>query len=140
MKKEKNRNLAIKVLYVLVWSAGLLAATFPLFYVGSMDFAFQSNHGNDALKTYIFPFVMSMLIFLIDVVYSTVCEGRKGCYKDVALSWILFGGYMLFFVLSLFWGKWLFFILGWLCLTLLKLIKTEAVPDSTYPIVSEVNE
>lgn len=135
-----NKDLFIKVLYVLVWSAGLLFATFPLFYMGGMDFSFQENLTNKVLLGYIFPFITSMLIFLIDIIYTTICEGRKGGYKDVPLSWMLLGGYLLCFVFSLFMGKWIFFIIGWLCLTGLKLIKTESLPCVAYQKVSVVEE
>jgi len=135
-----NKDLIIKVLYVLVWSLGLMFATFPNLISGEMKFDFQNNLNNDAVMKYIFPFIMAMAIYLIDVLYVSMAEERSGNYKGVTLSWALLGGFLLFFVFSLLGGKCLFFVLGWLCLTALKFIKTDTLPPAVYPTVSIVEE
>lgn len=135
-----NKDLIIKVLYVLVWSLGLMFATFPKLISGEMKFDFQNNLNNDAVMKYIFPFIMAMAIYLIDVLYVSMAEERSGNYKGVTLSWALIGGFLLFFVFSLLGGKSLFFVLGWLCLTALKFIKTDTLPPAVYPTVSIVEE
>ena len=135
-----NKDLIIKVLYVLVWSLGLMFATFPNLISGEMKFDFQNNLNNDAVMKYIFPFILAMAIYLIDVLYVSMAEERSGNYKGVTLSWALLGGFLLFFVFSLLGGKSLFFVLGWLCLTALKFIKTDTLPPAVYPTVSIVEE
>ena len=147
-----NNDLIINVLYVLVWSLGLMFATFPNLISGEMKFDFQNNLNNDAVMKYIFPFIMAMAIYLIDVLYVSMAEERSGNYKGVTLSWALLGGFLLFFVFSLLGGfilffvfsllggKCLFFVLGWLCLTALKFIKTDTLPPAVYPTVSIVVE
>lgn len=135
-----NKELIIKILYVLIWSLGLMFATFPYLISGEMKFDFQNNLDNDTLMKYIFPFIMAMAIYLIDVLYVSMAEERSGNYKGVTVSWALLGGFLLFFVFSLLGGKCLFFILGWLCLSALKFIKTDMLPPAVYPTVSIVEE
>lgn len=134
MKKDSIKGLIIKIIYVLFWSVSLLFATFPLFFMGEMKFDFQNDLKPEALLSYIFPFIMSMVIFLLDVIYGFIIEGRREQYKNIVPSLVFVTLYLLCFIFSLYMGKWIFFLSGWLCLTMLKMIKTEDLPDSvTYP-------
>ena len=133
--------MIIKWIYVLVWSLGLLYASFSDFFVGEMNWTFQETMNNDAKETYIFPYIMAMLLFLIDTIYAFVLEKYSGKESRTIETLIGLAAFLFCFLMSLSYGKWVFFIVGWVVLTLIKLIKTDFGKESDIiPQVTRVKE
>lgn len=123
--------------YIICWSLGLLFATFSHFFDGEMSFDFSKMTLRDACNTYIFPFVMAMLLFLVDVIYGYVKEMIYGHYTHVIGVITFLVLYLLGFVLSVSVenpnaarGC---FIVSWLCLSVMKLLKTDLYNTKIVP-------
>ncbi len=123
--------------YIISWSIGLLYATFPHFFDGRMSFDLRNMSLVDACESYIFPFVMAMILFLVDVVYGYIkemCDGQYTHVIGVILFLILF---LLGFVLSLSVQNptiaCVCFIISWICLSVMKFLKTDLYDVKKYP-------
>lgn len=111
-----------------MWSLGLFVATFYSIIGKDSAFDFNGKLLLDVASTHIFPMIMAMTLYLLDVIYNALLV--KINYSIVI--WIL-GTIIVFlggFVASLminnnFWG-WFFFCIAWLSLTVLKFVTTEA--------------
>lgn len=110
-------------------------ATFPGLFDGSLFFPFQEELSVDTevidikiyngLKDYIQLYVITMSIFLFDIVYNFI----KGSHNYATL---IIGGviaFLLCLVFSLSYGGVLFFILGWGILTTMKFFTTETISN-----------
>lgn len=123
--------------YIFSWSIGLLYATFPHFFGGEMSFDFRNQTLSDACDAYIFPFVMAMVLFLIDVIYGYIKEMIDGHYTHVVGVIAFLVLFLIGFVLSLSVSdpsvaRWCF-IISWVCLSFMKLLKTDLYGDKRLP-------
>lgn len=127
--KNNIKRLIVKIIYVLIWSLGLLYASFPKFFMKGNDgisWGFQETMNNVTKTDYIFPYIMAMLLFLIDVIYSFILEKWRGKESRIIETLIGVSAFMFCFIMSLSYGKWVFFIIGWVCLTAIKFLKTDS--------------
>lgn len=84
---------------------------------------------------------MAMLLFLIDTIYAFVLEKYSGKESRTIETLIGLAAFLFCFLMSLSYGKWVFFIVGWVVLTLIKLIKTDFGKESDIiPQVTRVKE
>lgn len=143
------KRLISSILYTAVWSIGLLYASFPGFFSKKgLDWSFQTVISGDidsscipvsVMPDYIFPYIMAMLLFLVDVIYSCVLDKLNGKESRIIAVLAGYAGFTLCFLLSLSRGKGVFFILGWSCLTIVKLLKT--IPKESLRVrVSRIDE
>lgn len=127
--KSKNKRLIVKIIYVMIWSLGLLYASFPKFFLkgkNGLSWEFQETMDNVTKTEYIFPYIMAMLLFLIDVIYSFILEKWRGKENRIIETLIGVSAFMFCFIMSLSYGEWIFFIIGWFCLTIIKFLKTDS--------------
>lgn len=127
--KNNIKRLIVKIIYVLIWSLGLLYASFPKFFMKGNDgisWGFQETMNNVTKTDYIFPYIMAMLLFLIDAIYSFILEKWRGKESRIIETLIGVSAFMFCFIMSLSYGKWVFFIIGWVCLTAIKFLKTDS--------------
>lgn len=121
-----------KIIYVLFWSGGLLWATFPDLFKGEMDFDFQAMTGVGFFKSYIFPLLMALLLYMFDVIYAFHLENGRGVPTRVIPVFILTAGFLLCFILSVACectiSAAIFFFLAWACLIGMKFFKTAVQP------------
>lgn len=123
--------------YIISWSVGLLYATFPHFFDGKMSFDLRNMTMTEACDTYIFPFVMAMVLFLIDVIYGYIKEMICGHYSHVigVISFLVL--FLLGFILSISVKDpataRICFILSWVCLSVMKFMKTELYFEQKFP-------
>lgn len=126
-----------KLIYCALWSVALFVSTF--YSIIGKEFVFDDKLLLDVAKSHIFPMVMAMTLYLVDIMYSL---SIKKSNNDNIILWIL-GTIIVFmcsFVVSLlvntnFWG-WTLFIVAWLSLTSLKFVTTEDEESIPY-IISE---
>jgi len=116
---------------------GLLYATFPHFFDGKMSFDFRNKTLGEACDAYIFPFVMAMVLFLIDVIYGYIKETIDGHYTHVVGVIVFLVLFLLGFVLSVSLenpnlSRWCF-IVSWICLSVMKFLKTDLYDLEKYP-------
>lgn len=109
-----------KILYVVFWSSGLFVATFYAFF-GEFSFANMKDvTAFDMTKNYLLPLFTAMALFLLDAQYVMFTEGRQitASYSACFILFIL-ATVASILVNNSFLG-WLFFILAWIALTILK--------------------
>ena len=137
-----DRRTWVKTLYVVVWSVALLYASFPgVFTANGFDWNFQSNLTNDVKPHYIFPYILAMALFLIDAIYAFALEANKGKQDNIIPVLIGVVAFMFCFLMSLSGGECVFFLIGWISLTVVKWIKTEPSDyGAIVPTVTEVLE
>ena len=131
LKGYIKRLTSRQLWYVVVWSVCLFFATFYCEFDTQTGIGFAFNKmkdmcGMDLIKHYQFPLFIAMAIFLIDVAYELSSYGQRPSlmfYKCFIICFITFVFAITFSVLynSLFCG-WLFFILSWVALSVLKLV------------------
>lgn len=133
-----------KLIYTLFWSILLLYATFPGLFDGSLSFSFQEKLDTgiavvdaklySGLKGYIKLYVITMSIFLFDIVYNFIKGSRN--YAALIIGGVI--AFLLCLVFSLSFGGAGFFLLGWVILTTMKFFTTEAISNEMqYNIVPE---
>lgn len=130
--------MAKKLIYCILWSIALFVSTF--YSIIGKEFVFDGKLLLDVAQSHIFPMVMAMTLYLVDVMYSL---SIKKSNNDNIILWIL-GTIIVFmcsFVVSLlintnFWG-WTLFIIAWLSLTTLKFVTTEDKESVPYIITED---
>lgn len=129
----------MKYIYCLLWSIGLFVATFYGLLVQENVFDFTDKELLSVAQSHIFPMVMAMALFLLDVLYGSIIRGEN----DRLVFWTLLMviAFMVTFVLSLLVNHnvsgWTFFVLAWLSLTILKFKTTDGGKKPCPHIVSE---
>lgn len=136
-------HMLYRVGYIVSWSLGLLYATFPHFFDGEMKFDIRSKTMGEACDDYIFPFVMAMVLFLIDVNYGYIKEKLDGQYTNVIGVTSCLIVFLLGFVLSIylvdpFFAK-MCFIISWVSLSVMKFLKTDLCVAKKYSEVVKVS-
>lgn len=129
-----------KIIYCTLWSIGLFVSTFYSIICKEQSFAFDGKMLVDVASSHIFPMIMAMTLYLLDVMYSL---SIKKSYNDSLIQWIL-GTIIIFmgcFVTSLLvnnniWG-WFFFCIAWLSLTVLKFQTTDNKESVPYIITED---
>lgn len=91
----------------------------------------------EACESYIFPFIMAMILFLVDVVYGYIkdmCDGQYTHVIGVIVFLILF---LLGFVFSVSVQNQntarVCFIISWVSLSVMKFLKTDLYDVKKYP-------
>ena len=133
-----------RITYIFSWSLGLLFATFPHLFDGGMTFDYRDMLLSEACDKYIFPFIMAMILFLIDVVYGYVKEIPSREYTHVISVIVFLILFLLTFVLSVyvsdpFWACGCF-IISWVCLSFMKFLKTEVYETTSYPDATTIDD
>lgn len=127
-----------KITYCTLWSVALFVSTFYSIIGKESVFTFDGKLLLDVTATHIFPMIMAMTLYLLDVTYSAIL-GKVG---NNLVIWVLTTviAFMGCFVASLMvnenlWG-WCAFCMAWMSLTILKFVTTEG-EDTTPYIISE---
>lgn len=129
----------MKYLYCAMWSIGLFVATFYGLLGQENVFDFTGKGLLPVAQSHIFPMVMAMALFLLDVLYGSITKGES----DRLVFWTLLMviTFMVTFVLSLLVNHnvagWILFVLAWISLTILKVKTTDGGKKLCPHIVSE---
>lgn len=126
-----------KLTYCMMWSVGLFFATFYSVFGQADFFLFADKKSLEVAQCYIMPLVMAMDLYLWDVLYNVTLKGRLD-YSTA--KWVFVGviAFLTFFAFSLIgnnvWAGWIFFILSWLSLTMIKVATTDSLEVKVYKI------
>lgn len=128
-----------KTVYCALWSIALFVATFYSIIGQESAFVFDGKSLREVALSHIFPMIMAMTLYLVDVTYSALL----GKITNNLVIWVLItvivfmGGFVAsILVNNNFWG-WSLFGVAWLSLTVLKFVTTEDKVESTPYIISE---
>lgn len=129
-----------KFVYCIIWSVALFISTFySLFDQADTAFVFTGAKLLDVAQSHIMPLVMSMTLYIWDVVYNiTLTNNTRQSIIPVLLSIIFFMVLMVFSILvnNNCWG-WTLFCFSWLALSYMKYATTESLSPTTYAISEE---
>lgn len=114
-----------RLIYTIIWSLLLLYASFPGLFNGKLDFSFQQTW-NESARDYIVILIMTVVLFIVDAVYNLI--KTRNNYTPFILSGAAL--FLLCMAFSLSYCGSMFFIAGWLILTMMKFFTT----DSATPI------
>lgn len=121
-----------------MWSIALFVSTFYSIIGQKYAFDFNGKLLLDVALSHIFPMIMAMTLYLIDVTYTALL----GKINNNLIIWVLITviAFMGCFVASLlvndnFWG-WCSFLIAWASLTILKFVTTDEA-ESIPHIISE---
>lgn len=129
-----------KVLYCGMWSVALFVSTFYSLLGKEQRFDFEGKLLLDVAQSHIFPMIMAMTLYLMDVMYAISLRKTNG---EGLTMWLL--GTIIVFLLSFvfalmvnsnLWG-WMLFIVAWLSLTVLKFVTTEEGESMPYIIAED---
>lgn len=127
-----------KIIYCTLWSMALFVATFYSIIGQESAFVFDGKLLRDVALSHIFPMIMAMTLYLVDVTYTALL----GKITNNLVIWVLItvivfmGGFVAsILVNNNFWG-WSLFGIAWLSLTVLKFVTTEDEESTPY-IISE---
>lgn len=129
-----------KVLYCGMWSVALFVSTFYSLLGQEQRFDFEGKLLLDVAQSHIFPMIMAMTLYLMDVMYAISLRKTNG---EGLTMWLL--GTIIVFLLSFvfalmvnsnLWG-WMLFIVAWLSLTVLKFVTTEEGESMPYIIAED---
>ena len=129
----------MKYIYCLMWSIGLFVSTFYGLLGQESVFDFTGKELLPVAQSHIFPMVMAMALFLLDVLYGSITRGES----DRLVFWTLLMviAFMVTFVCSLLVNHnvagWILFVLAWISLTILKVKTTDGGKKLCPHIVSE---
>ncbi len=123
--KNHCANFWTRLIYVIIWSLVLLYATFHSMFENRNYFDFQ-NDWNIHAKEYIAAMILTMMIFIIDAVYNQFLT-KKDNSAPILIGFVSFFFFML---LSLSYGRGLFFLIGWIILTWIKFYTTDTIPET----------
>ena len=124
----KRMQMVKKTIYVIGWSLGLLFVTFPDLFQGEMDFKMSDLPMKDIYKTYLFPLLMALSLFVADICYVFEQEQSEGNNAPKYITSVLM--LMCVFLLGLTYSisnnvcPCAGFIVAWLALTIMKFLKT----------------
>ena len=129
------------IIYVLGWSLGLLFATFPDLFKGELDFYMSEMLMKDVCDVYMFPLLMALSLFVVDVWYIFEQERSKPSQESTyiigviaMISVFLFG---LLYTVSSSYCPILGFIVSWTALTIMKFLKTSKCDEKGRDFVFE---
>lgn len=129
-----------KVLYCGMWSVALFVSTFYSLLGQEQRFDFEGKLLLGVAQSHIFPMIMAMTLYLMDVMYAISLRKTNG---EGLTMWLL--GTIIVFLLSFvfalmvnsnLWG-WMLFIVAWLSLTVLKFVTTEEGESMPYIIAED---
>lgn len=129
-----------KVLYCGMWPVALFVSTFYSLLGQEQRFDFEGKLLLDVAQSHIFPMIMAMTLYLMDVMYAISLRKTNG---EGLTMWLL--GTIIVFLLSFvfalmvnsnLWG-WMLFIVAWLSLTVLKFVTTEEGESMPYIIAED---
>lgn len=127
-----------KIIYCTLWSMALFVATFYSIIGQESAFVFDGKLLRDVALSHIFPMIMAMTLYLVDVTYTALLgKSTNNLVIWVLITVIVFmGGFVAsILVNNNFWG-WSLFGIAWLSLTVLKFVTTEDEESTPY-IISE---
>lgn len=128
-----------KIVYCAIWACGLFVATFYSLLNQKDIFEFSEKLFLPVLQNYIFPMILVMALYLIDVLYNVI----NAKFSINIVGWVL-GTiilFMVFFALSMLvnenWAGWLFFSASWFSLTILKYKTTDCEKTEIYKVMED---
>ena len=125
-----------KIIYCTLWSMALFVATFYSIIGQESAFVFDGKLLRDVALSHIFPMIMAMTLYLVDVTYTALLgKSTNNLVIWVLITVIVFmGGFVAsILVNNNFWG-WSLFGIAWLSLTVLKFVTTEDEESTPYII------
>lgn len=128
-----------KIIYCTLWSIALFVATFYSIIGQESAFVFDGKLLHDVALSHIFPMIMAMALYLVDVTYSALLGKITNNFVVWVLTTVIvfMGGFVASILVNdNFWG-WSLFGVAWLSLTVLKFVTTEEKVESTPYIISE---
>lgn len=98
MKLTSTNVVAIRLIYIITWSLGLLWATFPKVLSGKFDFHLSELCSDTLRSEYTFPLFTVLMLYLWDVIYdlakekaeTNIIRGEKIVFVLIALVIFLF--------------------------------------------------
>lgn len=135
-----SRAVIRKYVYCAVWSAGLFCVSFfPLLKNIEEAFVFEGKQILDVAMSHLFPMIMALSLYLLDMMYSF----RWKAQAEKVMDWI-FGTIIVFLVAFVFsiivndniWG-WGLFLLSWISLTVLKIKTTDSQNIVLYKVTED---
>lgn len=118
-----------KIFYCFLWFVLLFFVTLYGFFSSGANFVFENETFSDMFGLYIMPMVMAMALYLLDVTY--IISLNKNNLNGKMVVWILstIFVFMVSFVLSIFVNRkclgWVFLIISWMSLSVMKFQTTE---------------
>lgn len=118
----------------------MFVSTFYSLLGQEQRFDFEGKLLLDVAQSHIFPMIMAMTLYLMDVMYAISLRKTNG---EGLTMWLL--GTIIVFLLSFvfalmvnsnLWG-WMLFIVAWLSLTVLKFVTTEEGESMPYIIAED---
>lgn len=70
----QNKAVAVRLVYIILWSAGLLWATFPEVISGNYNFNLIGLKADVLRSNYTFPLITVLALYLWDVIYELAKE------------------------------------------------------------------
>lgn len=128
-----------KVIYVLGWSMGLLFATFPDLFKGELDFHMSEMMMKDVCEVYMFPLLMALSLFVVDVWYVFEQERSQRSQEPTYVIGVIamIGAFLfgLLYTVSSQPCPIIGFIVSWIALTIMKFIKTSKCDEKGKELV-----
>ena len=128
-----------KIVYCVIWSCGLFVATFYGLLKQKDIFEFTEKLFLPVMQNYIFPMILAMALYLLDVLYNVTNDKSNGAIVGWVLGTIIL--FMVFFALSMLvnenWAGWLFFSASWFSLTILKYKTTDCEKREIYKVMED---
>ncbi|MBR6227706.1 MAG: hypothetical protein IKQ79_05335 [Bacteroidales bacterium] len=113
----------------------LLYSSFPGLFNGDLNFSFQQKWDESA-RDYIVILIMIVVLFIVDAVYNLI--KTRNNYTPFILGGA--GLFLVFMAFSLKYCGSVFFIAGWVVLSLMKLLTTEPVTNTKPAVYQHVTE
>ena len=134
MQFSKYSKLITDLIYVFIWSAGLLYASFHKVFEGVMNYNVASLTLPEIREQYIFPMVMALLLFLFDAIYSLEVDLEEGRSSHTIYLWICLCAFLIGFLLNIMYESecysYIPFWISWIALTVMKFFSTNKICGS----------
>ena len=119
-------NMVKKFIYVIGWSLGLLFASFPDMFKGKMNFNMSDLSMGEVNENYLYPLFMALSLFVADVCYVFEQEKAEGGGKHITGVLILVCVFLFGAIYSTSSNTCpcVGFIIAWIALNIMKLLKT----------------
>lgn len=130
----------INIIYTVIWSVGLLFVSFLSLFKGENIFDFTKKTLPEFGEHYMFPFIMALCLFLIDVTYNVINQKIWAfpIFSCIVAFMLTIGITVAF--LQCFCIVFICSIIGWTILTFMKYISLQMSEDTYRMEPSEIVE